>query len=67
MAWRAGLRPVPCVAETGALLTQTGYHGPHSRFPADSPTGMLKRIHVHHLSPGMFIHEFCGSWMEHPF
>ena len=28
---------------------------------------MLKRIHVHHLSPGMFIHEFCGSWMEHPF
>ncbi len=28
---------------------------------------MLKRIHVHHLTRGMFIHEFCGSWMEHPF
>ena len=28
---------------------------------------MLKRIHVQHLSLGMFIHEFCGSWMEHPF
>ena len=28
---------------------------------------MLKRIHVRHLTVGMFIHEFCGSWMEHPF
>lgn len=28
---------------------------------------MLKRIHVHDLTLGMFIHEFCGSWMEHPF
>lgn len=28
---------------------------------------MLKRIHVQHLSLGMYIHEFCGSWMEHPF
>ncbi|MCZ2105246.1 MAG: HD-GYP domain-containing protein [Comamonadaceae bacterium] len=28
---------------------------------------MLKRIHVQHLAQGMFIHEFCGSWMEHPF
>ena len=28
---------------------------------------MLKRIHVRHLSVGMYIHEFCGSWMEHPF
>ena len=28
---------------------------------------MLKRIHVRHLSTGMYIHEFCGSWMEHPF
>ncbi len=31
------------------------------------PTRMLKRIDVSHLSQGMFIHEFCGSWMEHPF
>ncbi|AVZ79457.1 phosphodiesterase [Zoogloeaceae bacteirum Par-f-2] len=28
---------------------------------------MLKRIPVKHLKPGMFIHELCGSWMEHPF
>jgi putative nucleotidyltransferase with HDIG domain len=28
---------------------------------------MLKRIHVKHLRPGMFVHEFCGSWMDHPF
>ncbi len=28
---------------------------------------MLKRIHVQHLSLGMYLHEFCGSWMEHPF
>lgn len=28
---------------------------------------MLKRIHVHHLTVGMYLHEFCGSWMEHPF
>lgn len=28
---------------------------------------MLKRIHVDQLRIGMYIHEFCGSWMEHPF
>ncbi len=28
---------------------------------------MLKRIPVKHLKPGMYIHELCGSWMEHPF
>ena len=28
---------------------------------------MLKRIRVEHLSLGMHIKEFCGSWMEHPF
>ena len=28
---------------------------------------MLKRIAVEHLCTGMFVHEFCGSWMEHPF
>jgi len=28
---------------------------------------MLKRIHVKHLTLGMYLHEFCGSWMEHPF
>ena len=28
---------------------------------------MLKRIHVQHLTLGMYLHEFCGSWMEHPF
>ena len=28
---------------------------------------MLKRISVHNLTLGMYLHEFCGSWMEHPF
>ena len=28
---------------------------------------MLKRIHIQHLALGMYLHEFCGSWMEHPF
>lgn len=28
---------------------------------------MLKRISVDHLRPGMFLHEMCGSWMDHPF
>jgi putative nucleotidyltransferase with HDIG domain len=28
---------------------------------------MLKRISVEHLTLGMFIHEMCGSWMDHPF
>ena len=25
---------------------------------------MLKRIEVKHLTLGMYLHEFCGSWME---
>ncbi|WP_210546697.1 HD-GYP domain-containing protein [Rhodoferax sp. PAMC 29310] len=28
---------------------------------------MLKRIDVDQLTIGMHVHEFCGSWMEHPF
>ena len=28
---------------------------------------MLKRIRTQELTLGMFLHEFCGSWMEHPF
>ncbi|MBP6599245.1 MAG: DUF3391 domain-containing protein, partial [Giesbergeria sp.] len=28
---------------------------------------MLKRIRTQDLTVGMFLHEFCGSWMEHPF
>ena len=28
---------------------------------------MLKRITIQQLRLGMYIHEFCGSWMEHPF
>jgi putative nucleotidyltransferase with HDIG domain len=28
---------------------------------------MLKRITVGQLRLGMYIHELCGSWMEHPF
>ncbi len=28
---------------------------------------MLKRISVEQLTVGMYLKEFCGSWMEHPF
>ena len=28
---------------------------------------MLKRIPIQHLTLGMYLHEFCGSWMDHPF
>jgi len=28
---------------------------------------MLKKIHVKQLTVGMYLKEFCGSWMEHPF
>lgn len=28
---------------------------------------MLIRIHVEQLRLGMHVHEFCGSWMDHPF
>jgi putative nucleotidyltransferase with HDIG domain len=28
---------------------------------------MLKRIPIKQLSAGMFIHELCGSWYDHPF
>ncbi|MBW7902861.1 MAG: HD-GYP domain-containing protein [Rhodocyclaceae bacterium] len=28
---------------------------------------MLKKISVDQLVVGMHLHEFCGSWMEHPF
>jgi HD-GYP domain-containing protein (c-di-GMP phosphodiesterase class II) len=28
---------------------------------------MLKRIHIQQLTLGMYLHELCGTWMEHPF
>ena len=28
---------------------------------------MLKKIRVEDLKVGMHLHEFCGSWMDHPF
>ena len=28
---------------------------------------MLKKISVEQLKVGMYLKEFCGSWMEHPF
>lgn len=28
---------------------------------------MLKKINVRDIRSGMFVHEICGSWMEHPF
>jgi putative nucleotidyltransferase with HDIG domain len=27
----------------------------------------IKRIPVNRLLPGMYLHEVCGSWMDHPF
>lgn len=32
-----------------------------------SASSVLKRIAVSELCLGMYIHEFCGSWMDHPF
>lgn len=31
------------------------------------PQQSLKKIPVRALRLGMFLHEFCGSWMDHPF
>ncbi len=28
---------------------------------------MLKKIPIHQLRVGMYVHEVCGSWIEHPF
>lgn len=28
---------------------------------------MLIRIRIEQLHLGMYVHEFCGSWMDHPF
>ncbi|MET3105496.1 putative nucleotidyltransferase with HDIG domain [Oxalobacteraceae bacterium GrIS 2.11] len=28
---------------------------------------MLKKISIKQLRKGMFVHEFCGSWIDHPF
>jgi HD-GYP domain-containing protein (c-di-GMP phosphodiesterase class II) len=28
---------------------------------------MIKKISVADLRPGMYLHELCGSWMQHPF
>ena len=28
---------------------------------------MLKKIPTHQLRLGMYVHELCGSWMDHPF
>lgn len=28
---------------------------------------MLKRIQTKDLHLGMYVQEFCGSWMDHPF
>jgi cyclic di-GMP phosphodiesterase len=38
--------------------------GPAARGPIGI---MLKRISVRDLSLGMYLHQFCGSWMDHPF
>lgn len=35
--------------------------------PAALTRTMLKKVSVQHLVLGMYLHEFCGSWMDHPF
>ena len=51
-SWPTALLPL---AETGS--------------PGSWTTGdtMLKKISVKQLTVGMYLKEFCGSWMEHPF
>lgn len=45
-----------------------GLKGPvGTRFSESKVTIMLKRIQIQHLTLGMYLHEFCGSWMDHPF
>lgn len=57
-------------------LTEPGYsareltcqpHGPSPPNQNMQSSSSLKRIPVRLLEPGMFIHAFCGSWMDHPF
>jgi HD-GYP domain-containing protein (c-di-GMP phosphodiesterase class II) len=31
------------------------------------PPSMLRKIPVHQLRVGMYVHEVCGSWLDHPF
>lgn len=33
----------------------------------DPGNAAIKKIRVAQLRLGMFVHEFCGSWMDHPF
>jgi len=28
---------------------------------------MLRKIDTKQLAPGMFLHELCGTWLNHPF
>ena len=28
---------------------------------------MLRKIPIQHVRIGMFVHEVCGSWLDHPF
>ena len=48
------------------MIVTTGHPAHGRRFNLPVYT-MLKRIAVADLRVGMFIQEFCGSWMDHPF
>ncbi len=48
------------------MIVTTGHPAHGRRFNLPVCT-MLKRIAVADLRVGMFIQEFCGSWMDHPF
>ena len=43
---------------------ESGAREVHERFAS---TAMLKKIPVEKVRVGMYIQEFCGSWMDHPF
>ena len=48
------------------MIVTTGHPAQGRRLNLPVRT-MLKRIAVADLRVGMFIQEFCGSWMDHPF
>jgi len=39
----------------------------HPDAPPARSTAMLTRVTVSELRVGMYVHELCGSWLEHPF
>lgn len=53
--------PVPSVSRTRSI------GGPRARIQEVERPQVIKRIPVDQVRVGMHVHEFCGSWMDHPF